>query len=46
MFHLAERLGMTVGELGTRMTAAEYMLWMSHDSLTTAEAQHQQALKG
>jgi len=30
MFIVAERLGMTVGELGRRMPGAELMLWAEH----------------
>lgn len=31
-FELAERLGMTVGELEERMTAEEYIEWQEYDS--------------
>lgn len=34
MFVLAERLGMTVGELMARMSYAEFVLWAAHDELT------------
>lgn len=41
MFRLAERLGMTISELETRMSAREIIEWMAHDELTAWE--HEQA---
>ena len=42
MFVLAERLGMTVAELGVRMTSAELAMWAAHDELTAFEREHAQ----
>jgi hypothetical protein len=36
-FEMAERLGMTVGDLGERMTAAELLEWIAYDSIHTSE---------
>jgi hypothetical protein len=43
MFILAERLGMTVAEVGSRMSARELILWVAHDSLTAQETEMAQA---
>lgn len=40
MYVLAERLGMTVAELGVRMSHAELVGWAAHDQLTAFEREH------
>ena len=45
---LAERLGMTVKDLLSRISSAELSEWMANDALTAVERQHEsnaQALK-
>lgn len=46
MFMLAERLGMTVGELLSEMSSAELALWMAHDHLTQQEKEKAERLAG
>jgi len=37
MFHLAKELGMTVSELGERMTASEFSEWIAYYKITNTE---------
>lgn len=41
MFHLARELGMTVGELGERMSSAELVEWMALYKIESSEREHQ-----
>lgn len=41
---IAERLGMTVGELAARMSSAELTMWMAHDHLTNQEREKAERL--
>lgn len=41
---MAERLGMTVGELSGRMTAAELMMWIERDRSHVPDSWYQNAL--
>lgn len=41
MFHLARELGMTVGELGERMSSAELVEWMALYKVEAGERDHQ-----
>lgn len=41
MFRLAERLGMTVAELGQRMSAPELMEWLALDQMDATVAEEQ-----
>ena len=45
LFHLAERLGMTVGRLLAEMSSAELFLWMAHDTLTQKEREKAERLQ-
>ena len=42
MFHLARELGMTVGELGDRMSSTELVEWMALYKIEAGEREHSQ----
>ena len=44
LFVLAERLGMTVAELGDRLTAPELVEWQAFDELRAAEQEKAERL--
>jgi len=41
MFHLARELGMTVAELGDRMSSTELVEWMALYKIEAGEREHQ-----